>query len=67
MQTIFYRCGLMLAITIAVSISSASDVVAPSCVNARTDAFPKVSPVYLAPEVVTELSIPSAIHILTAT
>ena len=41
MQTILYRCGLMLAITITVSISFASDEVSPGCVNARTDAFQK--------------------------
>jgi hypothetical protein len=67
MQTILYRCGLMLTFTIIVSISSASDVVAPGCVKARTDAFQKVSPVDLAPDVITELSIPSAILLVIAT
>lgn len=66
MQTIIYRCGLMLIFTISVSISSASVSVAPNCVQACTDASLKVSFVDIEPEEFIDVSVPSGIHLLIA-
>ena len=67
MQTIIYRCGLMLVFTISVSISSASVSPDLDCVQACTDASKNVSFVVIEPEEFIDVSIPSGIHLLTAT
>jgi hypothetical protein len=66
MQTIIYRCGLMLIFTISVSISSASVTIALNCVKACADVSQKISPEVIESEELIDLAVPPGIHLIIA-